>query len=92
LEDDKPSVSYRVEWIRGRVLAESPSRAGPINPTQHLCHQMMQKMQLTDRKKIGRKIGISFRGIGRVMLMDAALLMEVPLTILVVLMAFCDLW
>jgi tetrahydromethanopterin S-methyltransferase subunit G len=49
-------------------------------------------MQLTDGKKIGREIGMSFRGIVRAMLMDAALLMEIPLTILEVLMGFCDLW
>jgi hypothetical protein len=49
-------------------------------------------MQLIDGKKIGRVIGISFGGIVRAMLMDSALLMEVPLTILDVLMAFCNPW
>ncbi len=78
--------------LRERVLDKSPSRAGLLNLTQHLCQQMMQKMQLTNGKKIRREIGISFGGIVRAMLMDAALLMEVPLTILDVLMAFCDLW
>jgi hypothetical protein len=53
---------------------------------------MMQKTQLTDGKKIGREIGISFSRIGRAMLIDAALLLEVPLNILDVLVAFCDLW
>jgi hypothetical protein len=28
--------------LRERVLAEGPSRAGPLNPTQHLCQQMRQ--------------------------------------------------
>jgi hypothetical protein len=92
LEDDKPSVSYRVDWVKGKGAGQKSIKGRPLNPTDHLCQQMMQKMQLTDGKKIGREIGISFGGIGRVMLMDAALLMEVPLTILDVLMAFFDLW
>ncbi len=37
LEDDKPSVSYLLIGLRERVPAKSPSRAGPLNPTQHLC-------------------------------------------------------
>ena len=47
---------------------------------------------MTDGKKIGREIEISFGGIVRAMLMDAALLMEVPSNILDVLMAFCNRW
>jgi hypothetical protein len=66
LEDDEPSVSYRVDWVKGkRVLPKVPSRATPLNQTQHLCQQMMQKMPLTDGKKIGREIGTSFGGIVR---------------------------
>ncbi len=49
-------------------------------------------MPLTDGNEIRREIGTSFGGIVRALLMDAALLMVVPLSILDVLTTFFDLW
>jgi hypothetical protein len=92
LEDDEPSVSYRVDWVKGKGAGRKSIKGRPPKQTPRLCQQMTQKMPLTDGKKIGRDIGIRFGGIVRAMLMDAALLMVVPLTILDVLMTFCNLW
>jgi hypothetical protein len=44
LEDDEPTVLIVLIGLRERVLVESPYWVGPLNPTQHLCRQLRQKM------------------------------------------------
>jgi hypothetical protein len=35
MEDDEPSVSYRVDWVKGKGAGQQSIKGCPLNQTQH---------------------------------------------------------
>jgi hypothetical protein len=91
LEDDEPTVSYPVDWVKGKGAGQKSIKGWPLKPNTTLMSAAEAKDALDRWEKIGREIWIYFGEIVRAM-MDAVLSMEVLSNILDVLKAFCDPW
>jgi hypothetical protein len=92
LEDDEPSVSYRVDWVKGKGAGRKSIKGRPPKPNTTLMSADDGKDAIgrweKDRKRDRDKLRRNRQG----NVEDAALSKEVPLTMLDVLMACCKLW